>query len=142
MSVTHILVVDDFLPWHHFVSVILQREIDMRIISTAADGLEAVRKAKEIKPHLTLMDVSLPGINGIDATRQIRIDSPSSRVLFLSAHRDSDLIRAAFGVGACGYILKSDSNPDLILGIRAVLLGLPFVSRSLINWRENSDCMS
>jgi DNA-binding NarL/FixJ family response regulator len=142
MSVTHILVVDDFLPWHHFVSVILQREIDMRIISTAADGLEAVRKAKEIKPHLILMDVSLPGINGFDATRQIRIDSPSSRVLFLSAHRDSDLIRAAFGVGACGYILKSDSNPDLILGIRAVLLGQPFVSRSLINWRENSDCMS
>jgi len=134
--------VDDFLPWHHFVSVILQREIDMRIISTAADGLEAVRKAKEIKPHLILMDVSLPGINGIDATRQIRIDSPSSRVLFLSAHRDSDLIRAAFGVGACGYVLKSDSNPDLILGIRAVLLGQPFVSRSLINWRENSDCMS
>jgi len=139
MSVTYILVVDDFLPWQHFVAVMLQREIDMQIISTAVDGLEAIRKAKEIKPHLILMDLSLPGINGIDTTRQIRIDSPSSRVLFLSEHRDSDLIRAAFGVGACGYVLKSDSNPDLILGIRAVLLGQPFVSRSLTNWRDNPD---
>jgi DNA-binding NarL/FixJ family response regulator len=74
----------------------------------------------------------------LKSTRQVRIDSPSSIVPFLSAHRDSDLIRATFDVGACGCVLKSDSDPDLILGSRAVLLKQPFVSRSLINWARES----
>jgi DNA-binding NarL/FixJ family response regulator len=87
------------------------------------------------------MDLSLPGMNGIEATRQIRILSPGSRILFLSEHADSNLIQAALDAGACGYILKSDSGSDLIVGIRAVLLGQLFVSRSLTNWHENSDCM-
>jgi len=119
----------------------LQSEIDLRIISVATDGLEAVHKAKEARPDLILMDLSLPGMNGIEATRQIRILSPGSRILFLSEHADSNLIRAALDAGACGYILKSESVSDLILGIRAVLLGQLFVSRSLTNWRKNSDCM-
>jgi DNA-binding NarL/FixJ family response regulator len=85
------------------------------------------------------MDLSLPVMNGIDATRQIRARSLGTRVLFLSDHRDSDLIQTAFDVGACGYVLKSDAYSDLIVGIRAVLLGQPFVSRSLTNWHENPN---
>ena len=141
MSVTQILIVEDFVPWQHFISIKLQSEIDLRIISVATDGLEAVHKAKEVQPDLILMDLSLPGMNGIEATRQIRILSPGSRILFLSEHADSNLIQAALDAGACGYILKSDSGSDLIVGIRAVLLGQLFVSRSLTNWHENSDCM-
>ena len=139
MSVTQILVVDDFLAWQHFVSVMLQGESDLQIVSSVTDGLEAVRKAKEIRPDLVLMDLSLPVMNGIDATRQILAHSPGTQVLLLSEHRDSDLIQSAFDVGACGYVLKSDSYSDLIAGIRAVLLGQPFVSRSLTNWRENPN---
>src|SRR4029077_20733688 len=139
MSATQILVVDDFLPWQHFVSVVLQGESDLQIISSVTDGLEAVRKAKEIRPDLILMDLSLPVMNGIDAARQIRAHSPGTKVLFVSGHADSDLIQAAFDVGACGYVLKSDSYSDLIAGIRSVLLGQPFVSRSLTNWHENPD---
>lgn len=140
-TVTQILVADDFLAWQQFVSVMLQGESDLQIISSARDGLEAVRKAKEIRPDLILMDLSLPVMNGIDATRQIRAHSPGTKVLFLSEHRDSDLIQTAFDVGACGYVLKSDSYSDLIAGIRAVLLGQLFVSRSLTNWRENPNGM-
>ena len=139
MSVTQILVADDFLAWQHFVSVMLQGESDLQIISSVTDGLEAVRKAKEIRPDLILMDLSLPVLNGIDATRQIRAHSPATKVLFLSEHRDSDLIQTAFDVGAFGYVLKSDSYSDLVAGIRSVLLGQAFVSRSLTNWRENPD---
>src|SRR6201982_1038777 len=139
MSVTQILVVDDFLAWQHFVFVMLQGESDLQIISSVTDGMQAVRKAKEIRPDLILMDLSLPVMNGIDATRQIRAHSPGTKVLFLSAHRDSGLIQTAFDVGACGYVLKSDSYSDLIAGIRAVLLGQAFVSRSLTNWRENPN---
>ncbi len=139
MSVTQILLVEDFVPWQHFISMRLESEIDLQVISIAADGLEAVHKAKELQPDLVLMDLSLPGMNGIEATRQIRILSPGARILFLSEHADSNLIQAALDAGACGYILKSDSGADLILGIRAVLLGQQFVSRSLANWGKNSD---
>lgn len=139
MSITHVLVVDDFVPWHHFVSHLIDSESDLQITSVAYDGLDAVQKAKILQPDLILMDLSMPGMNGIDATRQILIHSPRSKVLFVSEHRDSEVIRAAFAVGACGYTLKSDSNSDLILGIRTVLLGQSFVSCSLTNWREHAD---
>ena len=139
MSVTQILVVDDFLPWQHYVSQLLDSESDLQIVSAAIDGLDAVQKAKQSQFDLILMDLSLPGINGINATRQILTHSPRPKILFVSEHRDSELIQAAFEVGACGYVLKSDSSSDLILGIRAVLQGQPFVSRSLVNWRENPD---
>jgi DNA-binding NarL/FixJ family response regulator len=107
----------------------------------AGDGLEAVQKAKEVQPGLILMDVTLPEMNGIEATRLIHILCPGSKVLFLSEHRDSAVIQTAFDVGASGYVLKSDSSADLIPGIRSVLLGQQFVSRSLAEWRENRDHM-
>jgi len=106
MSVTQILVVDDFLAWQHFVSVLLRGESDLQIISSVSDGLEAVRKTKEIRPDLILMDLSLPVMNGIAATRQIRAHAPATKVLFLSEHRESDLIQTAFDVGACGYVFE------------------------------------
>ena len=139
MSIIRVLVVDDFVPWHHFVSYLIDSESDLQITSVAYDGLDAIQKAKELQPDLILMDLSMPGMNGIDATRQILMHSPRSKVLFVSEQRDSDLIHAAFEVGACGYALKTDSNSDLLLGIRTVLRGQPFVSCSLTNWRENPD---
>jgi DNA-binding NarL/FixJ family response regulator len=139
MSVTQILVVDNFPRWHSFVLTKLESETDLRIISIACDGLEAVRKAKELQPDVILMDVSLPGMNGFEATRQILRFSPACKILFLSEHRSSDLVRAAFEVGGRGYVLKSDSNSDLIPGIRAVLLDQQFVSHSLTCWRDSSS---
>jgi DNA-binding NarL/FixJ family response regulator len=139
MSVTQILVVDDFLPWQRFISQMFESEPDLKITSVASDGFEAVQKAKELQPDVILMDVSLPGMNGFEATRQIRVFSPGSKILFLSEHRGSDLIQAAFDVGGFGYVLKSDSHSDLVFGIRAVLLDRQFVSHSLKNWRRSPD---
>jgi len=133
MSVVRILVVDDFVPWQHLVLRLLESETDLQIISTAVDGTEAVQKAEELQPDLILMDLSLPGMNGIEATRQIGIVSPGSKVLFLTQQSDPDLIQAAFDAGASGYVLKSDFNTDLIPAVQAVLLGQKFVSRSLTN---------
>jgi DNA-binding NarL/FixJ family response regulator len=133
MSVIRILVVDDFVPWQHLVLRFLESETDLQIISTAVDGTEAVRKAKELQPDLILMDLSLPEMDGIEATRQIRIVSPGSRVLFLTDHSEPDIVQAAFDVGASGYVLKSDFSAGLIPGVRAVLLGQRFVSRRLTN---------
>ena len=131
MSVTRILLVDDFVPWQHLVLWLLDSETDLQIISTAVDGTEAVQKGGDLQPDLILMDLSLPGMNGIEATRQIRIASPGSKVLFLADYCEPDIVQATFNAGASGYVLKSDFNADLIPGIRAVLLGQKFISRSL-----------
>jgi DNA-binding NarL/FixJ family response regulator len=133
MSVTRILLVDDFLPWHGLVLNFFEPETDLQMISTAVDGFEAVQKAEELQPDLILMDLSLPGMDGIEATRQIRIVSPGSKVLFLTHHSEPEIVQAALEVGASGYVLKSDFSVDLIPGVRAVLLGQKFVSRRLTN---------
>lgn len=133
MSVIRILVVDDFVPWQHLVLRLLKSETDLQIISTAVDGTEAVQKAEELLPDLILMDLSLPEMDGIEATRQIRVVYPDSKVLFLTDHSEPDIVQAAFDAGASGYVLKSDFSADLIPGVRAVLLGQRFVSRSLTN---------
>ena len=133
MSVRRILVVDDFVPWQHLVLRLLESETDLQIISTAVDGTEAVQKAEELQPDLILMDLGLPGMNGIEATSQIGTVSPGSKVLFLTHHGEPDIIQAAFDAGASGYVLKSDFNADLIPAVRAVLFGQKFVSRSLTN---------
>ena len=131
MPVTRILLVDDFEPWQHLVLWLLESEADLQVISTAVDGTEAVQKAEELKPDLILMDLSLPGMNGLKATHQIRVTSPGSKVLFLTDYSEPDIVQAAFNAGASGYVLKSDFKTDLIPGVRAVLLGQKFVSRSL-----------
>jgi len=133
MSVVRILVVDDFVPWQHLILRLLESETKLQIISTAVDGTEAVQKAEELQPDLILMDLGLPGMNGIEATRQIAIVAPGSKVLFLTHHSEPDMIQAAFDAGASGYVFKSDFNADLIPGVRAAILGQKFVSRSLTN---------
>jgi DNA-binding NarL/FixJ family response regulator len=137
MSARKILVVDDFLPWQRFVAAIFESETDLKIVSVAFDGSEAAKKAKELQPDVILMDISLPIMNGIESTRQIRVLSPESKILFLSEHRDPNLIEATFEAGGSGYVLKCDSSSDLIPGIRAVLLDQPFVSRTLKDWRKS-----
>jgi len=138
MSATRILLVDDFLPWQRWVLSMFESEPDLKLVSVASDGLEAVQKAKQIRPDVVLMDLSLPERSGFEATREIRIFSPNSKILFLTEHRGADLIRAAFDLGVSGYILKSDANADLVRGIWAVLVGQQFVSRSLRDWQETS----
>ena len=139
MPVTQILVVDDFLPWQQFVRGMLESELDLKIIATATNGSEAVQKATDLQPDIILMDVHLPVMNGLEAARLIRLRLPASRILFLSEHRGSDLIQAAFEAGGLGYVWKSDSYGDLLTGIRLVLRGERFVSRGLIDWLGGPD---
>jgi DNA-binding NarL/FixJ family response regulator len=131
MSVIRILVVDDWPEWQRFLQTKLAAECDFQIVGLANNGLEGVGQAAELQPDVVLMDLNMPVLNGLDATRRIREISPRSRVLFLSENRSDDVIWAAFESGAEGYILKSDSGSDLVAGIQALLENRQFLSSSL-----------
>jgi len=130
LSAIRILVVDDFQDWRRQVRSLLQARPEWQVIAEAADGPEAIQKAKELKPDLIVLDIGLPKLNGIKAARQIRQLSPSSKIVFLSQDNDLDVVRAALGT-AQGYVYKTDVLSDFLPAIHAVLQGKQFVSRGL-----------
>lgn len=130
-SLVRVLVVDDVELWQTFVHMHLDKEPNLHVIGVATDGLDAVRKAEELRPDLILLDISLPGLNGLEVARQIRKVAATSTILFLSGESDPDVVRHAFSAGGLGYVLKSDAARDLIAGIESVLFGRRFVSSSL-----------
>jgi len=135
-SLVRVLVVDDVELWHTFVEGQLDREPNLQVVGVVTDGLDAVRKAVELRPDLILLDIRLPRLSGIEVARQIRKVVPAATILFLSGESDPDVVRDAFCAGGLGYVLKLDTARDLMAGIESVLLGRPFVSSSL---RELGD---
>ena len=126
-----VMIVDD----HHLVRQglrqLLEREFDIHVVAEAADGQDAVETAGRIRPDVIVMDVEIPGINGIEATGQIRTEHPETQVVMLSMHSDPVLIRQAFERGAKGYVLKKSISADLIKAIHAVCRGVTYISRSI-----------
>jgi DNA-binding NarL/FixJ family response regulator len=128
LSLIRILVVDDFENWRRQVHSLLQARPTWQIIAEASDGLEAVQKAEELKPDLIVLDVGLPKLSGIEAARQIRQRSPSSKIIFLSQNSDLEVIRATLSAGGLAYVRKTDSGRELLPALDAALRGKQFVS--------------
>jgi DNA-binding NarL/FixJ family response regulator len=140
-AAVRVLVVDDYEPWHGFVSTLLRKEPGLEIVGRVFDGLEAVQQAQQLEPDLILLDIGLPTLNGIEAARQIRQVSPKSRILFASENRSLDIVEEAFRRGAGGYVVKSDAASELLPAVEAVLEGKHFVSASLER-RDFANAMS
>ena len=138
LSSIQILITDDSADWRRQVRLVLQARPEWQIISEASDGLEAVQKAQDLKPEIILLDISLPKLNGIEAARQIRQLSPSSKIVFLSQNNDRDFVRAALSTGALGYVCKADAEGELLPAVEAALRGKQFVSGSLKGY-ETTD---
>jgi DNA-binding NarL/FixJ family response regulator len=138
MSRLSALIVDDSEPWRRFVADLLERADDEFACSFASDGLEAIRKAEEIRPDVIVMDVALPLLTGMGAARQIRRLTPDSKIVFLSSISDPEIVRAALSAGGQGYVLKADAHGWLLRGLRAVLLGGYFLSTGLADIEGSS----
>jgi DNA-binding NarL/FixJ family response regulator len=137
-AIVRVLVVDDTPPWRRTISSIIQKEHGLQVVGEAGDGFEAIQKAQELRPDLILLDIGLPSLNGIEAARRIRERCPNSKVLFLSAQRDWDIVEEALRAGAVGYVVKSDAASELLPAVRAVLQGKQFVSASFTGHDSNA----
>ncbi len=124
---TRILLADDHELFLSGLLALLEKESDMEVIAEAKDGREACRKAEELSPDLVLMDISMPGLNGIEATRRIAADR-DVKVLCLSMHTEAQFVEAALKSGAAGYLLKDSEPRELVRAIRVVMMGRTYIS--------------
>ncbi len=116
------------IAFRQFVRSTLEEKAEMEVICEISDGLEAVRKADELKPDLILLDIGLPSLNGIEAARQIRSLSPGSKILFLSQQSSADFVQEALELGALGYVVKIRAGSHLLSAVEAVMDDRQFVS--------------
>ena len=108
--------------------MLLNSQSDMDVVGQASDGNEAVQLARELKPNVVVMDVTMPNLGGVEATRRIREELLGVRIVALSMHKDSVYVREILRAGADGYLLKASSGADLLTAVRAVWNGEAFLS--------------
>jgi DNA-binding NarL/FixJ family response regulator len=125
---TRVLLADDHGLVRQGFRMILAAESDMEIVGEAADGREAVEMAERLHPDVVVMDVAMPGLNGIEATRRLSESMPRTRILALSMHKDSVYVREILRAGARGYLLKDAFDSDLVGAVRAVARGEGYLS--------------
>lgn len=123
-----ILLADDHAVVRNGFRHILTAEWDMEVVGEAANGREAVDMAEQLKPDVVVMDVTMPELNGIEASRRISKTCPRTRILALSMHKDAVYVREILRAGAHGYLLKDSSQNDFLSAVRAVAVGKGWLS--------------
>jgi DNA-binding NarL/FixJ family response regulator len=128
-----IVLADDHAILRDGLSQAFQQEEDMEIVGQVGDGHAAVEKAKELLPDIVVMDINMPNLNGIEATREIRRQAPGVRVIVLSMHSGKPCIKEVFRAGAWAYLHKNCGFDELARAVRTVAEGKPYVSPSISN---------
>lgn len=130
MSTASVLLVDDNSEILDQVSMMLRK--DYRVIGAQKEGSAVLRDWQRLRPDIIVLDISLGGPSGIDLARLLRDSGCVSKIVFLTIHEDPDFVKAAFGAGGSGYVVKSRLGTDLVPAMRAVLADKLFVSASLL----------
>jgi two-component system, NarL family, response regulator NreC len=133
MKRIRILLADDHAVVRQGFKMILAEQADMEIVGEAGNGREALALAESLKPDIVVMDVAMPELNGIEATRRMGESVPHARVVALSMHKDSVYVREILRAGARGYLLKDSVAGDLVSAIRAVARGEGYISPQVSN---------
>jgi len=126
-----ILIADDHAILRTGMRAFLETQPDFQVSGEAADGAQAVARARELQPDVVLMDIGMPGLDGLAATRQIRESCPQTRVLILTQHENKEYLLPALRVGASGYVLKRSEGDELLHAIRAVHAGGTFLDPAI-----------
>jgi two-component system, NarL family, response regulator NreC len=127
MSKLHILLADDHAVVREGLKTLINGQTDMQVIGEASDGASALRLAADCQPDVVIMDISMPELNGAQATAQLRQECPNIKVLALSVHEDTGYLRKLLEAGAAGYVLKRSAADALIQAIRTIAAGGVFL---------------
>lgn len=120
MGVLRIMVADDHEVVRKGLVSLLQAQSDWQVCGEAGDGREAVEKAIQLKPDILILDIGMPSLNGLEATRQILKTTPNARILILTLHDSDQVVREVLNAGARGFLLKSDAARDLVAAVDAL----------------------
>jgi two-component system response regulator NreC len=131
MTSIRILLADDHTVVRDGLRALLEKQPDMTVVGEAADGRDSVRLAEEQSPDVVVMDIAMPNMNGIEATRRILAANPRTNVVMLSMHQDESYVLRSLKAGAKGYLLKDSLRSDVIEAIRTVSQGRSFMTRKV-----------
>lgn len=126
-----ILLADDHAILRDGIRALLSDVADLQVVGEAENGRQAVEQARTLRPDIVIMDIGMPLLSGLEATKQIRREVPEARVLILTMHRNDEYLAQVLAAGASGYVLKDVAGRELVLAIRQVARGEPFFSPSM-----------
>src|SRR5258705_3130694 len=132
-----ILIGDDHQLVRNGITALLQSHAGWEICGEATTGREAVEKAKELIPDIVILDISMPDLNGSDATKRIRKTLKNTEVLILSAHYSDQLVRESIDAGALGHVLKTDADHDLLIAVESLARNKPFFTSKTAKLIQN-----
>ncbi len=128
---TTVVLVDDHPVFRKGLRMLLEDEADLNVIGEAGDGEEAIALLSELNPEVVVLDISMPGMNGIEVAERVSVNCPNTKIVALSIHSDKRFVEEMLMAGAVGYILKQSAPEDLVNGIRTVIEGEAFLSPSI-----------
>ena len=131
MEPIRILIADDHAVMRAGLRLLLDGQDDMQVVDEAGDGWQTVEKAVALRPDIVLLDITMPGLSGLEAARQIRQKAPEVKLVVLTMHDDEAYLRQFLQIGAAGYIVKKAADTELVAAIRAVHRGESFIHPSL-----------
>jgi DNA-binding NarL/FixJ family response regulator len=133
MDKTRILLADDHAILRAGLKLLLDAQPDLEVIGEAPNGARALALAEELQPDLILLDLTMPGLSGLDILGQLKNSAPHSRILVLTMHDDESYLRQALALGAAGYVIKKAVDSELLNAIRAVMRGERYIHSAMVD---------